>query len=102
MTIWLVLVLAVGTYLLRLAGPLLRDRLEVPERAQRLMSLAAVALLAALVATQALTAEGEFAGWARPAGVAVGAIAVWRRLPFVVVVIVAAGTAAGLRWLGVP
>jgi len=31
-----------------------------------------------------------FAGWARPAGVALGAVAAWRKLPLVVVVLVAA------------
>src|SRR5215813_11403527 len=102
MTLSLVLALAVGTYLLRLAGPVLRGRFEVPQRARRLMTLAAVALLAALVATQAFTDGGVFAGWARPAGVAVGAVLVWRRLPFVVVVIAAAGSTAVLRLLGVP
>jgi len=102
LTLWFVLALAAGTYLLRLAGPLLRDRLQLPPRAGQLISLAAVALLAAMVATQAVTDGGSFAGWARPAGVAVGAVLAWRRLPFVVVVVVAAATAAGLRMLGVP
>jgi branched chain amino acid efflux pump len=102
MTLLLVLVLAAGTYALRLAGPLLRDRFEVPERAKRLMTLAAVALLAALIATQSFADGGAFAGWARPAGVAVGAVLAWRRLPFVVVVIAAAGSTAVLRMFGVP
>jgi hypothetical protein len=43
-----------------------------------------------------------FAGMARPAGVAVGAVLAWRRAPFVVVVFAAAAVAAGLRLLGVP
>ena len=102
MTRAFVLVLAAGTYLLRLAGPLLRDRFELPARVNQLLTLAAVALLAALIATQAFTDGGAFAGWARPAGVAVGAVLAWRRLPFVVVVIAAAGSAAVLRLLGVP
>ena len=102
MTLAIVLVLAAGTYLLRLAGPLLRDRFELPARVNQLLTLAAVALLAALIATQAFTDGGAFAGWARPAGVAVGAVLAWRRLPFVVVVIAAAGSAAVLRLLGVP
>jgi hypothetical protein len=33
--------------------------------------------------------------------VALGALAAWRRAPFVVVVVLAAGTTAGLRALGV-
>jgi branched-subunit amino acid transport protein len=99
---WLaVAVLAAGTYALRLAGPLLRRRLHLPEPVQRYVSLAAVALLAALVATAALYAGVHFAGWARPAGVLVGAVLAWRRMPFVVVVIAAAGTTALLRLAGV-
>jgi branched-subunit amino acid transport protein len=97
-----VLALGAGTYLLRLAGIVLRDRLAVPERVERYLDLAATALLVALVATATLTEGGGFAGWARPAGVLVGAVAAWRRVPFVLVVVLAAGTAAGLRWLGVP
>lgn len=58
MTLSAVLLLAAGTYALRLTGPLLRERISVPERAQRLLSMAAIALLAALVATAAFTAGG--------------------------------------------
>lgn len=97
-----VIALGAGTYLMRLAGIVLRDRLTVPERVERYLDLAATALLVALVATATLTEGGGFAGWARPVGVLVGAVAAWRRVPFVLVVVLAAGTAAGLRLLGVP
>jgi branched-subunit amino acid transport protein len=97
-----VLALAAGTYLLRLAGIAARGRLHVPERVERYLDLGATALLVALVATAALTDGTGFAGWARPAGVAVGALAAWRRLPFVLVVVLAAATTAGLRYLGMP
>jgi len=96
-----VLALGAGTYLLRLAGIVLRDRLAVPERVERYLDLAATALMVALVATATLTEGGGFAGWARPAGVLVGAVAAWRRVPFVLVVVLAAGTTAGLRLFGV-
>ena len=97
-----VLTLAAGTYLLRLAGLVLRGRLAVPARVERYLDLGATALLVALVATAALTEAGGFAGWARPAGVAVGALAAWRRMPFVLVVVLAAATTGVLRYLGVP
>ena len=97
-----VLVLAVGTFSLRIAGPLLRTRFEMPERAEKLMSAAAVVLLAALVATAALTDGHGTAGIARPVGVLVGGVLALRRVPFVLVVVAAAATAAGLRLLGVP
>jgi branched-subunit amino acid transport protein len=100
---WLAIAaLAAGTYALRLAGPLLRSRLRLPAATQTYLSHSAVALLAALIATAALFAGSEFAGWARPAGVLAGAIAAWRKLPFVVVVIAAALTTALLRLAGVP
>jgi branched-subunit amino acid transport protein len=97
-----VLTLAAGTYLLRLAGLVLRGRLAVPARVERYLDLGASALLVALLATAALTEAGGFAGWARPAGVAVGALAAWRRLPFVLVVVLAAATTGVLRYLGIP
>ncbi|GAA1261742.1 hypothetical protein GCM10009609_25820 [Pseudonocardia aurantiaca] len=95
-----VLALAAGTYLLRLSGIVLRDRLHVPAKVERYLDLGATALLVALVATAALTDGTGFAGWARPAGVAVGALAAWRKVPFVLVVVLAAGATAGLRLLG--
>lgn len=94
--------LAAGTYAIRLAGPLLRERLKIPESVRRYLTLSAVVLLAALIATSALVADAGFAGYARPAGVAVGAVLVWRKAPFVIVVIAAAVTAAVLRLIGVP
>ena len=97
-----VLSLAAGTYLLRLAGLVLRDRVRVPDRLERYVDLGATALLVALVATAALVADGGLAGWARPAGVLVGGLAAWRRALFVLVVVLAAGTTAGLRAVGVP
>lgn len=100
---WLgITALAAGTYGLRIAGPLLRSRLRLPAAVQTYLSHSAVALLAALIATAALFAGSEFAGWARPAGVLAGALAAWRKLPFVVVVVGAAVTTALLRLAGVP
>ncbi|MGC4942650.1 AzlD domain-containing protein [Kribbella sp. DT2] len=97
-----ILILAVGTFSLRIAGPLMRARFELSDRVQQLLSAAAVVLLAALIATAALTAGHTHAGVARPLGVLVGGILAWRRAPFVLVVVAAAATAAGLRLLGVP
>jgi branched-subunit amino acid transport protein len=93
--------LAAGTYGLRLAGVSLRGRLRMPPAVARLLPLAAVALLAALISTAALTQGHGFAGIARPAGVLAGVLAAWRRAPFIVVVLVAAATAALLRLAGI-
>lgn len=110
MTITAILILAAGTYALRLGGPLLRARLAkahggeaaLPPRLTELLSTAATVLLFALIATSALTDGGSFAGIALPAGVLTGGVLAWCKAPFVVVVVVAAVVAAGLRALGVP
>lgn len=99
MTLGVVLMLAAGTYALRLAGPLLRNRVRLSERLQRLMSIGAITLLGAFVATSALIESGGFAGWARVAGVTVGGVLAWRRVPFAIVVLAAAATTGGLRLL---
>jgi branched-subunit amino acid transport protein len=96
-----IIVLAAGTYAFRFAGPVLRDRISLSEEIRRYLTLAAIALLAALIGTAALLDGNHFVGIARPAGVLVGAVLAWRKAPFVVVVVAAAVTAALLRVAGV-
>ncbi|WP_054248033.1 AzlD domain-containing protein [Rhodococcus opacus] len=95
-------VLAAGTFAFRFAGPALRPRIATRPWVERTMTTAAVVLLTALVGTTALTEAHDLAGVARPTGVVVAGILAWRKAPFVVVVLSAAATAAGLRLLGVP
>ncbi|MHC5264066.1 AzlD domain-containing protein [Streptomyces sp. UC4497] len=97
-----VLALAAGTYVFRLAGPLLHGRVQLPVRVQELLTDGATVLLVALLATGALMEGHEFAGWARPAGVLVGGVLVWRRAPFAVVVVGAAAVTGLLRLAGLP
>jgi branched-subunit amino acid transport protein len=97
-----ILALAVGTYLFRVTGVVLRERLRLPDRVRLVLPIAATVLLTALAATAALTEGARAAGFARPAGVLVGLVLAWRRAPFVLVIVAAAGTAAVLRLLGVP
>ena len=96
-----IVALAAITYMFRLAGPLLQERVTVPAAAQRLFTSAAAVLLVALAATSALTAGHDFAGWARPAGVAAAGLLAARRVPFPVVVLVAASVTALLRLAGI-
>lgn len=99
MTLWgLVLATAVGCYAFKLAGYLMPDRVVEHPRVRAAVELLPVALLSALVVVE-LLADGRHldADGARLAGFAVGAVAVWRRAPFLVVVVSAALTAALLR-----
>src|SRR5688500_2864146 len=97
---WAIIALAAGTYAIRGTGVMLRDRLMLPPFLQQLLPVAATTMLLALIAAAVLTQgdRWEF-GIARPAGVLVGAILAWRKVPFIVVVVAAAVTAAGLRLL---
>ena len=97
-----IITLSAGTFAFRLAGPALRQRVAFPPWAEHLLEAAAVVMLAALVAITALTKGHGFAGLARPAGVLAGGVLAWRKAPFLVVVIAAAGTTAVLRLLGLP
>lgn len=99
MNLWaLVIATIAGCYLLKLAGYLVQARVLDHPRMRRLVELVPVALLAALVVVEAV-ANGRHlhADGPRLAGFAVGALAVWRRAPFLVVVVAAAVTAALLR-----
>ncbi|HEV7203851.1 MAG TPA: AzlD domain-containing protein [Jatrophihabitans sp.] len=94
----LVIGTAVGCYLLKLLGYLVPDRVLDHPRTRRVVELLPVALLAGLVVVEAV-ANGRHVELDGPrlAGFAVGAVAVWRRAPFLVVIVAAALTAALLR-----
>jgi hypothetical protein len=95
-----ILLTSVGCYLLKLAGLLVpRAWLEHPTAA-RVAGLLPVALLTALAAVQTFAVGGRLVVDARLAGVAAGVIALLFRAPFLVVVFVAAATAAAVRALG--
>ena len=61
-----------------------------------------VGLLAAFVAAQGLTTGKAIEFDARIPALAVAAVLLWRKAPFIVVVVAAAVVAAGLRALGMP
>ena len=93
------LALAAGSYALKAAGPLLLGDREPSPPVARLLALLAVPLLAALIVVQTLADGDRLAVDARVPALAAAALCVWRRAPFLVTVLVAAATAAGLRAL---
>jgi branched-subunit amino acid transport protein len=94
-----VVIAAVGlaTMLCKAAGPVLLGRRSLPPRLAGLVEVLAPAMLAALVVTQAFGGDEELVFDERLAGVAAGAIAVALRAPLLVVMTVAAATAALVR-----
>lgn len=92
-----VLVAAAGCYLVKLAGLSVPPRLLEHPRVERAADLLPVSLLSALVAVQVLASGDELVVDARLLGLAAAAVALLLRAPFLVVVAVAAATAALAR-----
>ncbi|MDR0504805.1 MAG: AzlD domain-containing protein [Bifidobacteriaceae bacterium] len=67
---------------------------------ESLVGLVTVALLSALTAVQTIGNGKSLVIDARLVGLVVAGLALWRRAPFIVVVVLAAATTAGLRALG--
>jgi hypothetical protein len=91
--------LALGTYALKVAAPLLLARRALPAWMTRLTDLLPAALLAALVVVATVTDGGALTLDARLVGLAAAAAALALRAPFVLVVVVAAAATALVRIL---
>ena len=99
--IWIIVgVVGVATVLFKAAGPVFVGGRVLPERVRLVVDLLAPVLLTSLIVTQTFGGEGEVTVDARVPGVAVGAIAVWRRVPLVLAMVIAAVVTASLRVLG--
>lgn len=97
---WLAVLLAAGgCYAFKLAGLSVPRRVLDDPRVQRIAVLLPVTLLAALAATQSFTTSQRLVIDARAAAICVAAIAVLLRAPFLLIVALAAATAALVRLL---
>jgi branched-subunit amino acid transport protein len=96
--VWLcVLAVGLATVAIKASGPVLAAGRELPRSSARVVDLLAPAVLAALVATQAFARDEELVLDERAAGLLAAGVAILFRAPLLVVVLVAAATAAGLR-----
>jgi len=91
------LIACAACYALKLVGLSVPARLLTNPRIERVASALPVALLAALIALQTWTSGRSLVLDARMGGLAVAALAVVLRAPFIVVVALAALTAALTR-----
>ncbi|HEY8115287.1 MAG TPA: AzlD domain-containing protein [Actinomycetota bacterium] len=97
---WLVVgLVGAGTIAIKAIGPVLLGGRPLPERLSRVIELLAPALLGALVAVQTFGNGQALAVDERVLGVAVAAIAIWRKAPLLLVVILATVTTAFARAL---
>jgi hypothetical protein len=92
--------LALAGYGLKAVGPVLVRQGELRPSVAGVLDLVAVPLLAALILVQTFDAgSGRVVLDARVPALGVAGLLVWRRAPFLVVVLAAAATAALLRAL---
>lgn len=101
MTVWQTVLLgSVAVLALKVVGYLVPPSLLERPTPARVANLMTVALLAALVVTQTLERGGGLVLDARVPAVVVAGVLFALRVPFIVVIVVAALVAAGLRLLG--
>lgn len=93
-------VLASGTYVFKAAGPLVLGARRLPSRVQSLVDLLPAALLASLAIVSTVGDGRAVVLDARLVGLIVAGVALWRRAPFVVVIVVASAATATVRALG--
>jgi hypothetical protein len=97
MSWWPVIALCAGAYGLKALGLAVGGRLD-PDVAERChLEILVVPILAALIVVQSFSTGHRLALDARAPALLVAALLVWRRVPFIVVAVAAAVTAAGLR-----
>jgi len=95
---WTALLALCGiSYALKAVGPVLAGGRELGPQLRQVLDLIAVPLLAALILVQTIGDGQRLTLDPRAPALAVAAVLVWRRAPFLVVVLAAAATAALLR-----
>lgn len=97
MSWWLVAWLSLGAYAFKVLGFVVIGGRRLPEPVTRCLLLIPAALLAALVVKDAATTGQQLVLDERMVGLGVAAVAAWRRLPLIAVVVLAAGATAALR-----
>ncbi len=99
MTLWLaILVACAAAYLTKLAGYAVPAHWLSNPRMTRVAGAITVALLAALTVMNTLASGTTLVVDARLAALAAAALALWCRLPFLLVVVLGAAAAAAVRW----
>jgi branched-subunit amino acid transport protein len=90
-------IMTIGTFALKSAGPLLLGERSLPARVQQVVDLLPAALLAALAIVSTVGDGQEIVIDARLVGLIVAGLALWRRAPFVVVILLASAATAITR-----
>lgn len=94
-----VIIASIAVYSWKLLGYLVPNRF-ISDRVRLLSERITISLLAALVAIQGFSIGTDLVIDARLPALVVAGILLWQKVPYIVVVAVAALTAAGFRFLG--
>ena len=97
MSWWPVVALCGSAYALKALGLVLGEHLDREASERWSLEIVVVPVLAALIVVQTFTTGQHYALDARAPALLVAAVLVWRKAPFVLVAVAAAGTAALLR-----
>ncbi len=92
-----VIALSVGAYAFKAVGAFLGNRIDAETAERWSLDLVVVSVLSALVVVQTVGSGRSIVIDARLPAVLLAALLVWRRAPFLVVVVAAGATAALLR-----
>jgi branched-subunit amino acid transport protein len=95
----LVLLLAAGAYACKAAGLVVIGSRHLPPALERCLALVPAALISALIVMNTFSTGNDLVVDARAAGVGVAAIAAWRRVPLVLVIVLGAAVTALVRQL---
>jgi branched chain amino acid efflux pump len=91
------IVMTLGTFAFKSAGPLVLGDRALPMRVQQIVDLLPAALLAALAIVSTVGDGRTIVVDARLVGLVVAGLALWRRLPFAVVIVAASAATALVR-----
>jgi branched-subunit amino acid transport protein len=94
------IVMTVGTFAMKSAGPLVLGARSLPTNVQRVVDLLPAALLAALAIVSTIGNGQSIEVDARLVGLVAAGLALWKRAPFVVVIVVASAATAMARSVG--
>lgn len=97
MTWTLIIVLSVGAYALKATGLVAVGVRDFPPRVRHVIALIPAAVLSALIVKDTFTSGHDVQIDARAVGVAVACIAVWRKVPLWIVIVVSCAATAAVR-----
>ncbi len=101
MTMWeTILIGSAVVAALKFVGFVLPASVSGSPRVQRISDVVTIGLLASLVVIQTLAVGNALVFDSRSVAVIVAGVLLWKRVPFIIVILVAAGVAAGLRATG--